>query len=61
MNQNEASEIKVELYFNRFSKFCREEAEIIKVPQNKREEFLAVCIVRMSKISNKVQKAGVKP
>ncbi len=61
MNAGEQLEIKGEVLMRAFSRFCLEEAHRQKVTGSAQDDFLLACVERMVSLTNRVQKAGVKP
>jgi hypothetical protein len=61
MNEGEKREIKTEMYSKHFLKFCRDQSTKNQVPEWRKSDFLAECIVRMSAIANRVERKGLKP
>lgn len=61
MNEEERKEIKTEMYLKNFMKYCSQNAKKLGLNEKEKEDYLTNCIVRMSSIANRVQKAGLKP
>lgn len=61
MNAGEQLEIKGEVLMRAFSRFCLEEAHRQKVASSSQDQFLVACVERMATLTNRIQKAGVKP
>jgi hypothetical protein len=61
MNSGEKREIKAEVLMKAFSKFCIDEAHRLKVASRQQDDFLVACVERMTALTNRIEKSGLKP
>ena len=61
MNEGEKREIKTEMYTKHFLEFCLDRSAKLELFEMQKTGFLVDCIFRMSAITNRVERKGLKP